>query len=733
MRRSIAFYLAAVSLWAQQITQTPNVGLQIPAVNTPNWQVSMNYNFKLIDGLFGSNSVSYLGPPVGLINGVNKVYTFATAPAQIILLLDGLIMTPGIDYSYAAGTVTFLVLAPSAGDSIQGFGAVTGQNTLTLLGITGTIDGSNNTFTLSALPGNLFLAKDGVLMLSGSDYTLAGTVITFATPAIPRVGDALLAYGSQASVAIKQGAAGQFAVYPGVGTTLAPHTIVTQDLPTTGTGTKAATANGPGLPNDCVIWDSAGNVADSGAPCPSIPNTYLVNSPDFAWARLPSGALTASVSHTATLVTCPLGVNGSDANLHAYIADGTSGNETVAITGGTCTSGAPIGTIVFTPTLSHATGQWTIGSTTSGIYEAVLANPGAMVKVPRGNYSIKSCMLFPRSITQTGLRIEGETSAGTVLDFSGLPACDAFAITGPPTNLPILFSHFKMKGANSVTSTANGFHLTDTVRVFYDDLWIENFGANGILADGTSPGSFEIHIKDTTISANGIWGLRENQLTNLTDIRDSYITSNCRSTAVCGNLDAIGSGTASSTLSVQNTDLSNAGVFPFGGVTFTTIYGALIEDVTSILFTGNYVEGTTASTFGAAVFYSSASNPTGSISEIGNWFNGGTVVYGTTVTGVTSNSNTFSGSTTARVFDNTNFSTYFIGPDFCLASSPECTNHPALWSGGIATKPTSTDPGCAATKDGGKPWLDNTTSTWAYKICKSVSGTMGWSVVTTTP
>lgn len=46
---------------------------------------------------------------------------------------------------------------------------------------------------------------------------------------------------------------------------------------------------------------------------------------------------------------------------------------------------------------------------------------------------------------------------------------------------------------------------------------------------------------------------------------------------------------------------------------------------------------------------------------------------------------------------------------------------------------TSTDPVCSVVGDIGKFWFDTTTNTTAFKVCKSVAGTVGWSAVTTVP
>ncbi len=61
------------------------------------------------------------------------------------------------------------------------------------LTVSGTIDGENATFSLSQLPQDLNLYKNGVLQYPNVAYTIAGTVVTFLPGYIPQVGDLLLA------------------------------------------------------------------------------------------------------------------------------------------------------------------------------------------------------------------------------------------------------------------------------------------------------------------------------------------------------------------------------------------------------------------------------------------------------------------------------------------------------------------------------------------------------------
>ncbi|MEP7363017.1 MAG: hypothetical protein ABI972_07170 [Acidobacteriota bacterium] len=60
---------------------------------------------------------------------------------------------------------------------------------------TGTVNGTNSVFTLSAQPGpasSLLLYRNGLLQKTGIDYTLSGSTITFLSGATPQAGDILV-------------------------------------------------------------------------------------------------------------------------------------------------------------------------------------------------------------------------------------------------------------------------------------------------------------------------------------------------------------------------------------------------------------------------------------------------------------------------------------------------------------------------------------------------------------
>lgn len=119
---------------------------------------------------------------------------------QATTLLDDFVGDSG------SGGTKGLVPAPAAGDAAANkFLKADGSWSTTPAGATfvenevpsGTINGTNDTFTLANTPnsGTLALYANGLRLKSGSgnDYTISGDTITFLTGAIPQTGDVLLA------------------------------------------------------------------------------------------------------------------------------------------------------------------------------------------------------------------------------------------------------------------------------------------------------------------------------------------------------------------------------------------------------------------------------------------------------------------------------------------------------------------------------------------------------------
>lgn len=119
-------------------TSTPNIGLQVPAYNQGNWQVPTNYNWNLLDLIFGGEVTvpalsvanfiianiglqianSFLNEvPSGVIPG--NSYTLANVPTVLYAFYwNGIFQRPGIDYTLSGQTITMTTSATSAGDNV---------------------------------------------------------------------------------------------------------------------------------------------------------------------------------------------------------------------------------------------------------------------------------------------------------------------------------------------------------------------------------------------------------------------------------------------------------------------------------------------------------------------------------------------------------------------------------------------------------------------------------------
>jgi hypothetical protein len=135
----------------------------------------------------------------------------------------------------------------------------------------------------------------------------------------------------------------------------APGAGVSQNI-TQPMGTQFSTNNLAGIPY--VV--SSYNWPQGGLPAESCTTGCIAN------------ALVAGTLATLTLTPCPVGIdtsNNTNAPYGIYIS-GTGTAEAVAVTGGSCTSGASSGTILFTPGSNHAAG-FTVGAANGGNQEAI--------------------------------------------------------------------------------------------------------------------------------------------------------------------------------------------------------------------------------------------------------------------------------------------------------------------------------------------------------------------------
>lgn len=122
------------------------------------------------------------------------------------------------------------------------------------------------------------------------------------------------------------------------------------------------------LPSSAVV--SALTGAGSGGAGSGTDNP-VVNTAPYSWSQTASLVMLIQPgTNNVTLTPCPKGVNGTDLWHYLYISR-TGTPEIVLITGGSCTSRAPSGTVEFTAIYPHA-GGYSVGSATDGVQEAVI-------------------------------------------------------------------------------------------------------------------------------------------------------------------------------------------------------------------------------------------------------------------------------------------------------------------------------------------------------------------------
>lgn len=141
-------------------------------------------------------------PLTGLVGNV----LFAT--------LDGTMLVPGTDYSVAGGQLT---LATGALDGqvllVQGIATIQGFSTAD--NVTATATGGQTAFSLSGLvTGSVvfFATLDGVMLVPGTDYTVAGSTLNLTNEAI--AGQVLFVQGAPATMAASSTSVFIFGPYP---------------------------------------------------------------------------------------------------------------------------------------------------------------------------------------------------------------------------------------------------------------------------------------------------------------------------------------------------------------------------------------------------------------------------------------------------------------------------------------------------------------------------------------
>jgi len=120
-------------------TTTPNIGLQVAYFNQANWQVPTDYNWNLLDLIFGGtivvpalnvtvltagNAGNFVLPPftaetpTGAVPGTVYTLSHAPTPAQMLqFTVNGLLQRYNVDYTVTSNLVT-VTTPTSSGDNV---------------------------------------------------------------------------------------------------------------------------------------------------------------------------------------------------------------------------------------------------------------------------------------------------------------------------------------------------------------------------------------------------------------------------------------------------------------------------------------------------------------------------------------------------------------------------------------------------------------------------------------
>lgn len=129
---------------------------------------------------------------------------------------------------------------------------------------------------------------------------------------------------------------------------------------------------GSGVANasSCLNGNSKAGSCGGGSPAGI---TYATTAQD--WTQTISSTLTDGKQATVTLTPCPTGIDTTSGAGYQVFVSGGGKSEAVKVVSGSCISGAPSGTITFTPYYSYPSGS-TISSASSGIQETLNAACG---------------------------------------------------------------------------------------------------------------------------------------------------------------------------------------------------------------------------------------------------------------------------------------------------------------------------------------------------------------------
>ena len=214
----------------------------------------------------------------------------------------------------------------------------------------------------------------------------------------------------------------------------------------------------------------------------------MVKTTDFAFSVGPlfQDAF-AGTSASVNIAPVPLGVNGSNTNHWLRIVDSTAGDEIVLITGGSALSGAPSGTLEFTPSLDHVSGNWTLATASAGVQEAAwyVGDEGCL-EVPPGMHPVYSAVTLLRNQAIVGCGRNSSTLERRFVGDTHMVTCPA----GVGTNgYRVAHLGFRMQPELVPGEASYFLHIADGHHSVGEDLYFER-GQNHLLIEGVGRGSF---------------------------------------------------------------------------------------------------------------------------------------------------------------------------------------------------------------------------------------------------
>jgi len=248
---------------------------------------------------------------------------------------------------------------------------------------------------------------------------------------------------------------------PANGQVLAYSSSAGQYAPQTPSGAPGGVVTGPGVSQ---------NIAQPVGTQLSVNNLSGIRyvTPGDNWSVSPSGSLVGGTQATVTLSPCPVGVDTSGNSMYFVYISGQGTPEPAMVTGGTCTSGAASGTIVFTPKNTHSA-TYSLSSASSGIQEGINdacgipngsgGNPNARVVLPATGATANALPVYGSIFAHCGRAlIEGN---GTLLSCSTRDRC---MVLGDLVNSNH-YGGLTLRGVNfTSTVNADGCQITNTQR-----------------------------------------------------------------------------------------------------------------------------------------------------------------------------------------------------------------------------------------------------------------------------